>query len=363
MNTIEYMREDLPIRLLIITQVVDADHSVLGFMVDWIKYITTYVSSIRVITLQLGKHDIATPIDSLKKECGYGWLSKLFRLYYLVVRDRHLYDVVFVHMNEEYVLACGMLWRMLGKRIILWRNHPSGNWKTALAAKLSHVLCYTSPQSFIARYPHAQKMPAGIVLTQEDHPSAREATTILMAGRINEWYKQNHLFIEGLLHLKEQAPHLHWKALLIGDPDIGQEAYYDKMKHLVQSAGLSDQIRFHSGLPLKGIQDMYRESGIIVNLTQAGNLDKTLLEAMALGCLPLTTNPAFRGTIHNRYLLSHPTPIIIAQGIAHVLSSSEEDRAQWRSESVTYAITHHSINTLMRKLIVLFQEQVVHRSK
>ena len=78
-----------------------------------------------------------------------------------------MYDSVFVHMNAEYMVLGGFLWRLWDKRVALWYNHPARSLKVRVAASLAHRVFYTSPQSFTARYRRkARQMPVGIDTTQ-----------------------------------------------------------------------------------------------------------------------------------------------------------------------------------------------------
>ena len=153
-------------RLLVITQVMDEKHPILGFFSRWMRVWAEVCGPIEVIALQVSP-SLVVPgvhITSLGKERGVGTLGRLVRLFGAVWRERHHYDDVFVHMNEEYVVVCGWLWKLMGKRVYLWRNHPIGTWKTPIAARFVDTLFYTSPQSYVARYAWSTRMPAGIPL-------------------------------------------------------------------------------------------------------------------------------------------------------------------------------------------------------
>src|ERR1700727_851881 len=118
--------------LLIVTQAVDLDDPILGFFHRWIADIARGCDRVHVICLKEGRHDLPENVfvHSLGKENGRS-RSKYARRFYRYIRMyRDEYDAVFVHMNEEYVLLGAPLWRLWGKRIVLWRNHKMGSWRT-----------------------------------------------------------------------------------------------------------------------------------------------------------------------------------------------------------------------------------------
>src|SRR3989338_9057482 len=123
-------------RLLICTQAVDTTDPVLGFFHGWIVALAKHAEHVHVICLKKGEYRLPSNVlvHSLGKEEGRSLIKYTLRFYRSIWSLRNDYDSVFVHMNEEYVLLAGVFWRLLGKRIVLWRNHKKGSWRTRLAA-------------------------------------------------------------------------------------------------------------------------------------------------------------------------------------------------------------------------------------
>src|SRR5581483_1556903 len=150
----------LAMRLLVITQAVDRDDPVLGFFHRWLEALAPTVERLEVVCLREGRHDLPknVSVHSLGKPASrFAYVLNLYR-YIFSLR----YDAVFVHMNEEYVLLGGILWRLMGTKVVLWRNHKMGSWRTRLAVSLSSVVCHTSREAFVAYSKKAILMPAGI---------------------------------------------------------------------------------------------------------------------------------------------------------------------------------------------------------
>jgi len=155
-------------KLLIATQAVDQNDPVLGFFHHWIEEFAKRFESIEIICLKEGIHMLPANVHvhSLGKERSRprfaARLVYSVRFLRIAWRLHDDYDAVFVHMNEEYVLIGGLLWRFSRKRIVLWRNFETGTWMTPVACHLANAVCYTSPSSFTVRFPNAVQMPIGI---------------------------------------------------------------------------------------------------------------------------------------------------------------------------------------------------------
>ncbi|HEX8591412.1 MAG TPA: glycosyltransferase family 4 protein [Candidatus Paceibacterota bacterium] len=276
-------------RLLILTQAVDTDNPVLGFFHAWIEALAKDFESIEVICLYEGQHVLPANVrvHSLGKERGAQspliYAARFLRLSWCLRRN---YDAVLVHMNEEYVLLAGWLWRLLGKRSVLWRNHKEGSWHTRLAAQLVDTVCHTSSAAHVARFPNARTMPIGIDMTRFRPDAGRSPNSILFLGRLDP-IKRPEVFLEAMRQIAKTNPAVH--ANVYGDPSPGREAYADSMRHTYKNL---PNVTFHPGVANNETPSIYRGHTIYVNLTASGSFDKTIGEAMASGCVVVAANEA-----------------------------------------------------------------------
>ncbi|MEK9177846.1 MAG: hypothetical protein AAB777_01860, partial [Patescibacteria group bacterium] len=199
-------------RLLIITQKVDRDDPVLGFFHGWIEEFSKRFKSIVVICLFKNKYDLPGNVAVLSL-CKEKWRSKakyIFLLFYFSLRYFNRYDAVFVHMNEEYVVLAGWLWRLMGKKVYMWRNHHAGNRMTDIASIFCNRIFCTSKYSYTAKYRKTALMPLGIDVTKfRIEKSVRQSTdrikdSILFLGRIAKT-KNVDVFVEALGILKNKG--------------------------------------------------------------------------------------------------------------------------------------------------------------
>ena len=282
--------------LLVLTQRVDAKDPILGFFHRSLLELAGRFEGVIVIALYVGAHSLPENVRvySLGKERGTSRMTRVLRLLRYIIVLRKEYDAVFVHMNEEYVLLCGVLWKLFGKTIYLWRNHYAGSFLTTLAARLSTNVFYTSKDSYTARFANALSMPVGIDLTLfAPDPSLTPAPhSILSLGRIAP-SKHIHVLIEAMQKLDES-----YTLDLYGDALPKDKEYAACLASRSKELGLEKRVRFYSGIPNGETPAIYAAHALFVNLSPGGMFDKTLLEALACGCRVVSTSPDFARELH-----------------------------------------------------------------
>ncbi|MEK7613188.1 MAG: glycosyltransferase [Patescibacteria group bacterium] len=250
-------------KLLICTQVVDVHDSDLGFFVRWIEEFKKYVE---------------VEVISLKDLGGGGTLSRALHLIRLAKKLD--YDAVFVHMNPEYLVAAGWLWRIRGKKTSLWYTHKSVNLKLRIATFFADIIFTASTESFRLPSKKVRVMGHGIdtVFFTPD-PSVLRGDWLLSVGRLMK-SKRHDLAI--LMAAKEG------KTLRIAGE--GPEQQY--LENVARTAGA--RVEFLGGLSQTQLRDEYRKASVLLHTSETGSLDKVVLEALACG-LPVRTNdPALK---------------------------------------------------------------------
>lgn len=344
-------------KLLILTQKIDQNDTVLGFFHTWVREIAVQCEFVTVIALGVGEYNLPKNVHVLslgKEEKHHSRFRYVLRFYRYVWMERKNYDTVFVHMNDEYVVLGGWLWRLLGKKIYHWRNHPKGGWMIDLAMRFSHLVYATSSYSYVKqRYPdRVTLMPAGID-TEVFHPSQSSQTSsrsLLFFGRLSP-IKKVDLFLEALLLLKQQQ--ISFTASIVGDPHNAEDgAYVESLTQFIATHDLSDVVTISPGIPNHQAPELYCRHDIYVNLTTTGSFDKTIFEAMATGMLVVTTNGALRGEIPEVFLAKECDAEDIAAHLAQLLASTGEERSAYGQGLREYVIKNHSLKELLRRFFV-----------
>lgn len=334
-------------KLLILTQVIDKQDPILGFFHNWVDKFSKKFDKTMVICLKKGQSDLNKDIQilSLGKEGGESKIKYIFRFYKYIIKNINQYNAVFVHMNQEYVLLGGLFWLLAGKKVYMWRNHHAGNLLTDLAAFFCTKVFCTSRFSYTAKYKKTVIMPVGIdtdLFRRKDN-TQRVRHSILFLGRISP-VKRPDLLIDALIKLNEKS--VDFTASFYGDSLPKDKMYYDSLVKMVLDAGLSNKIKFYSGIPNEETVDVYNKNEIFVNLSSSGMFDKTIFEAMACGALSLSCNRNLIGKIPDEYYFSEDDMNDLARKLQFLLSLSLEDKIKRGIDLRKYTEDNHSLNKL-----------------
>jgi glycosyltransferase involved in cell wall biosynthesis len=270
-------------RILFVTQALDLDDPVLSAYHGWVAEVAKHAKSVEAICLKEGRHALPynVTVHSLGKDRGqrtsfeYAW-----RFLLLSWKLRNSYDAVFVHMNQEYLLVAGVLWKLLRKPAYLWRNHYAGSFLTDIAAMFSTKVFCTSKHSYTAKYKKTVLMPVGVDTSRfsREGEEKREPHSILFFARMAP-SKRPDVLIEALRTLSARG--VDYKAAFVGSPLDKDKEWYETLQE--KAAGLP--VSFSPGIRNENAPRLYRTHQIFVNTSQSGMLDKMIFEAAASGCL------------------------------------------------------------------------------
>ncbi len=333
-------------RLLICVQSVDTkDDPLLGFFHGWLMELSKHFESIQVICLREGEHNLPKNIQvhSLGKESGESRLKYIARFYTHLATIRGTYDRVFVHMNPHYVLLGGLYWKLKHTPIFFWRNHAKMNLMTRIAARLAKKVFYTSPYACMSVFKHALQMPVGID-TRLFTPAAGGVEEhipkkILFLGRLSP-VKCVELFIDAAM-LAPPKYEFH----VFGDAPTRDALYAGRLK-----AKAGKNVFFHASVKNEDTPSVYRAHDLYVNLTPAGSMDKTVLEAIACGTPTLVSNTSFSGILPSSSLLSPVTKEQLAQQIVACTSTEMRDQKAMLEYSRSIVAEKHSLEKLATML-------------
>jgi glycosyltransferase involved in cell wall biosynthesis len=343
-------------KLLILTQKVDRNDPVLGFFHRWLEEFAKHCERVTVIALSVGEHSLPenVRVHSLGKEHGVSRFAYALNFYRYIWRERQNYDAVFVHMNQEYLLLGGMLWKILGKKIALWRNHPLGSPLTSLAVFLSDAVFATSKYSYVGRFEKTKLMPVGIDTDRfRPLPSAvKKDRSILMLGRISPIKKVDE-FVEALSLLRKQ--NVSFSADIIGDAALRDKVYYTQVAQKISKEGLSDTVLLKPGVKNEETPEIYNAYTVFINLTPTGSFDKTILEAMACGTLAVSTNKILQDAVPPLFVAKEGSVSDETEHLKEILALSQKEKERYGTQLRDYVIARHSLTHLVSTLVPLLK--------
>lgn len=330
-------------KLLIIAQKVDKNDPVLGFFHRWIEVFSKNYEKVTVICLFQGETDLPSNVNvlSLGKETGESRIKYLINFYKYIFKEKGNYDKVFVHMNQEYILLAGIIWKFMNKDVFMWRNHYSGSRLTDIASSFCKKVFCTSKYSYTAKYNKVEIMPVGVDLDnfQINNSIKRIPNSVLSLGRIAP-SKNIDLLIDAIIEINNADI----VTSVYGDPLPQDEVYYRGLK--VKGENYID---FYPGVSNIETIKIYSANQIFVNMSSSGMYDKTIFEAIACGCLILASNDNLRGQISDDFIFQMGNKSEFISKLNKLLSYSNEQVEKARIELKNF-VANHSLNKLSDKL-------------
>ncbi len=339
-------------KLLIITQKVDISDDVLGFFHSWLEKLAKE-ADLFVIANFVGNYDLPSNVKvySLGKERKSNSIFKLFYYKWLFLKLLPKVDGVFFHMCPEYVLAAFLAPKFFGKKTLFWYAHKQVDFKLRTAEKLVDKIFTASPESF--RLPSKKLEVAGHGIDTERFKPAGEKNAsgsgilkIVSADRISP-IKNQDILIKAAEILRRR--NINFEIEIANVSILKKDrVYLEQIKKIINDNGLGDKINFVGSIPHKEIVSFYQNADILVNLSDTGSIDKAVLEAMASGCLVLTSNEAFRNILAEKYLTSKD-PAEIAQKLIDLSISGQDEKPR------QYVFDNHNLDNLVNKIINFFK--------
>ena len=341
--------------ILIITQKVDRNDPVLGFFHQWIIEFSKKIENVYVICLEKGEYDLPENVKvmSLGKEKGVSKIKYVLNFYKYIWKLKKKYKTVFVHMNQEYVLLGGIFWRLFGKKVLMWRNHPSGSLLTIISVLLSNKVYCTSKDSFTNKFKKTEIMPVGILLKDFGGDTKRNDKSILSLGRISP-VKNIETIISGFNSILKV--HKDAKLSVVGNPTKREidEDYYRVLQTV--SSGISpESIKFIPGVAPYKTAEIFKSHDLFINATDPGSFDKTILESMYLGTPSFVCQNIWEGTEFSylsEYLYFNLKDAEdLAKKVNSFLSLSSEEKNKIRKDCFNFVKNHHSLGSLVDKVL------------
>ena len=338
-------------KILIITQKVDAHDPVLGFFCRWIKEFSLHTEQVTVLCLSEGIHDLPQAIRVIS--LGKGRIHRLINLFRQIINLRNEYDVVFVHMNPEYVVVGGLIWKILSKPIALWYTHKSVTWKLRIAERLSNIVFTASHESFRLLSDKLHVMGHGIDVNQFN-PVKKDLSVIfkiLSAGRISP-YKEYEIIIQAIALVQKKSR----KGIcldIIGTPAMSSDyKYLESLKKIVEENNLSTIIRFRGAISHDQLPQEFASADLFVHASKTGSLDKVLLEAMASGIPVISSSDVATNLLEDPLLIIEPrNPEAFSRAILRMVDTSPEERSSIGVKLRNSVIRNHDITTLIQKIV------------
>lgn len=280
--------------LLIITQIVDKNDSILGFFHGWILEFAKQFKNVKVVCLKKGEYGFPENVEvfSLGKESGVSRLGYIINFYKYIFSKRKDYDTVFVHMNPIYVILGGIFWKVMNKKISLWYTHKNVDAKLRIAEKIVDTVFTASKESFRLKSKKIHIMGHGIDADKFRLSVKNEGyrNRLMQIGRISP-IKKIDISINAMEIIV--AKNSNYVLDIIGDvSSVSDKKYKEYLESMIEKKGLSANINFLGTISNDKLPDLFADYFCLLHTSETGSLDKVVLESMATGTFVLSCNDA-----------------------------------------------------------------------
>lgn len=343
-------------RLLICTQVVDSQDSNLGFFHRWIEEFAKQCEQVTVVCLREGAHILPPNVRvvSLGKEAGTSRIERVYRFIRYIFAYRHDYDAVLVHMNPEYVLLGGFLWRRWGKKIGLWYAHCSRTHKLARAVVLVDRVLTVAPDSFPISTPKLKALGHGID-TALFKPGLRQESLemrIITTGRVAESkHVVEMLNVLDVLFARGET----FTFTIVGvATSPAEERYAARLTKEMTRRPYGEKVRLLGAVAHRELPAVLQNQDLFFNFGSTGNMDKAGLEALACGIPVIATNGAFEQLLAPYGLyVSTMTAEVVADAIEAFMR--RPDHPAIATALRNKIVADHSLTNLIPKILIELQ--------
>ena len=349
-------------QLLFVTQVLDRQDAVLGFVVRWVEGLARAADRVRVLALEVGDTtDLPPNVDWV--ELGREGAVRRYLRYRRAVRSavREGFDGLLTHMVPRYSVVAGPWARRAGIPHFLWYTHKGVDQRLLHAIERVDGVFTASAESMRVETPKKIVTGHGIDAAHFDVPRAQResaALRLLSVGRVTP-AKDPLTVVEALSLLREDGVdvRLRWAG---GALARGDDEYAGMVRRSIEGKGLTEAVDFVGAVPYPEVPALYRDCDLFVNASRTGSVDKVVLEAMAAARPFVSCNesipPLLDGVLpgladREDYAFRAGDPESLASAVRKWIDLDAGARADRSAVLARMVRSEHDVDVLMERLV------------
>lgn len=344
-------------KLLIVAQTLDSNHSVLGFFVRWVLEFAKQCEQVTVLCLDKGKDVFPENVTVVHvPRTWHGVKTWPLTLAYKAFVHKDKYTHVFVHMNPEYILSAGLIWKILGKKINFWYAHGAVTLRMKIATLFSKNVFSSTREGFRYKTKKLHIVGQGVdtslytgVVTERE---LQKPIRIASIGRTSI-SKRLEFLLETISLLKSKY-NTETICTIIGGPVTEKDVDYEKsLKDLIIKNNLQNNIVWKGPLPLTQAIEILKTQDVFLHFGNTGSLDKAVLDTMMCGVIPMSTNEAVKNILDDvsAGFLCIQNVENAAHKVYELTQFTKEGITTLRSDVKTYVEEKFSLKNLVQRII------------
>lgn len=346
-------------KLVFVTQVLDAQDAVLGFVPRWVAGLAKAAEHVRVLALEVGD------VSSLPQNVDTRVIGRTGRLrrywrYRKALREAFAdqgYDALLAHMVPRYAtLAAGPV-RAAGAGLFLWYTHGTVDDRLRKAERLVDAMFTASAESLRLDSPKRVVTGHGIDLEPFDvgPPPSYGPQRLLVVGRLTP-KKDPLCAVRALGRLVDAGRDVHLD-LVGGGLAAGDAEYVAQVEAEIAATNLSERVLLHGPVAYCRVPELYAAATLCLNPSRTGSVDKVVLEAMAAGRPIVSCNEAFPPVVASLGAaaagLEFPAgdDAALAQRVGALLDAPAHEREALAARLRRLVAREHEVDALMATLV------------
>ena len=240
--------------------------------------------------------------------------------------------------------------------MVFWYAHGSVSWKLQLAEKLASTIVTSSKKGF--RLPSKKLVVVGQGIDIEkfkpiENHLLEDKLKLVTVGRISPT-KDYESMIKAVDILNNQGiDDIQLK--IIGAPGLKeQQVYLENLQQMVIAMRLEGKVVFLGSITNSKIPAYLQQSDIFLNFSSTGSLDKAILEAMACGCVCLTSNEAFSEVLPAQLVVKRDQPRQLAEKIRWLKNLNDLELDKLKQNLRQIVVKNHNLDNLVKKICAEF---------
>ena len=342
-------------RILFVTQTIDADHPVLAQTVDLVRELAARCEAVDVLCDAVGRHELPANVHlrtfGARTRLGRG-VQFVRGVAASVLPRAARPDAVLVHMVPLFVLLAAPFVKPLRIPVLVWYTHWNASRSLRLALPLVDVVLSVSRGSFPIEtaklQPTGHAIDVGRFTPGGDRPGPGPLQLVAL-GRTARW-KGYDTMLDAFARAVERGCDAQ---LEIRGPQLtdDEHAHRRELEETVRASPvLRDRVRLEPPLPRDALPALLASSDALVSATQprgAETLDKVVYEAAACQVPVIASNTAlaeFLGGLPLELTFPPRDAETLAERLIGLAAATPEARAETGAELRRRVVAGHSVD-------------------
>ncbi|MFA6304932.1 MAG: glycosyltransferase [Patescibacteria group bacterium] len=366
------------LKILYITQKVDLNDHVLGAIHSYLFSLAGQVEKLYIVCLFKGRVELPSNCEvfSLGKEVGnnrWQYLKNFYGFVLPLIFNKKI-NGIFVHMNEIYVYLLSpfrLLLKINHIGLIWWKAHAKLNGRAKFARHFVDRVLTSVSVAFNVKTNKRRVVGQGID-TDKFQPSndvAVDSQTlkIISIGRVSPVRKYE-LLLKALAEVLKNQPQILIQSKVYGATIAqGDDSYLQELLALRQKLGLDKVVEFMGAVSNWQLPKLINEANFVVNPGGSNSLDKSIVEAMAVGKIVVDSNAATSEILlpselteaeKQLFVFAREDYLDLAKKITNIINLPIQQRQAIGLKLRDLVVKYHNVNHLSQEIVNTFNQLI-----